>query len=137
MDMNKKIIVVEDERDINNLIAYNLRKENFSVEQAFDGNEAMKKLNGERFNIVILDLMLPGVDGFTICNRIKNDKNCFKTFVIIVSARNNHQDKLYAHLQGADFYITKPFSVGMLMDTVEELSLLQDKEYLVTKIIKN
>ena len=70
---NKKVIIVEDDKDINNLIAYNLRKEDFCVEQVFDGLSARERIKGGVFNIIILDFMLPGIDGFEICKEIKDD----------------------------------------------------------------
>jgi two-component system alkaline phosphatase synthesis response regulator PhoP len=128
----KKIIVIEDDADINTLISYNLRKEGFSVEQAFDGFTAREKLANGYFNIVILDIMLPGIDGFDICKEIKGDDGLSKVFVVVVSAKSNPQDKLYAHILGADCYLTKPFKVETLVRTVKEISEMQNKEFEVT-----
>jgi two-component system alkaline phosphatase synthesis response regulator PhoP len=73
MNNDKKIIIVEDDENINSLIAYNLVKEGFNVEQAFDGAKAMQRIKEEIFNIVILDIMLPGVNGFDICKEINSE----------------------------------------------------------------
>ena len=131
MDKARKIIVIEDERDINNLIAYNLRKEGFVVKQVIDGIAASAILKREHFDIVILDIMLPGIDGFDICKELKERDDAYKTFVIVVSARTATQDKLYAHIMGADYYITKPFEVSSLMGVVSELCTILEKEFLV------
>jgi len=131
MPSDKKVIIIEDDRDINDLIAYNLRKEGFIAEQAFDGLSTEGRLKGGGFNIVILDIMLPGIDGFDICRRIKEDPVNFRTFIIVVSAKCHEQDKLYAHLLGADCYLTKPFSLGSLLSVVKEASSSLDREYLV------
>lgn len=128
----KRIIVVEDDKDINELLAYNLRKEGFSVEQAFDGREASRKLRNENFTIAIIDIMLPGVDGLELCREIKGSGNPGRTFVIMVTAKSSPQDKLYAHILGADCYFTKPFNVRELMSMVHEISDLQHKEFVVT-----
>ena len=130
---NKKIIIVEDDKDINSLIAYNLRKEGFMVEQVFDGASAMQKMKEEVFNIVILDIMLPGIDGFDICKEIKNDLRYSRSFIVVVSAKCHEQDKLYAHLLGADCYLTKPFNLTSLLGAVSQISESLDKEYLVKK----
>jgi len=128
---DKKIIIVEDDQDISNLIAYNLVKEGFTVTQLFDGVSAMQRIKDDVFNIIILDIMLPGMDGFDICRQIKEDPRYFKSFIVVVSAKCHEQDKLYAHLLGADCYLTKPFSLTSLLNVVKEISVSLDKKYLV------
>ena len=131
MTTEKRVIIVEDDKDINDLIAYNLRKEGFVVEQVFDGLDARQRLAEESFNIVILDIMLPGIDGFDICREIKESPMQARTFIVVVSAKCRQQDKLYAHLLGADCYLTKPFSLSVLLGAVKEISANLDKEFLV------
>ena len=126
-----KVIIIEDDKDISELIAYNLRKEGFSVVQSYDGLKAREKLNSAHFDIVILDIMLPGIDGFDICKEFNENKDYSRTFFIIVSAKSNSQDKLYAHILGADFYFTKPFNVAELINTVKEINSMQDREFVV------
>ena len=130
---NNKIIVIEDDPNINKLISYNLRKEGFIVEQVFDGDEAVERLGSEYFSIVILDIMLPGINGFDICKEIKENDNSSKSFIIVVSARSSSQDKLYAHILGADCYLSKPFRVGALIDVVKEVQAMQNKVFSVLK----
>ena len=132
MKTENRIIVIEDDKDINMLIAYNLRKEGFVVEQCFDGLKACEKLRNEYFSIVILDIMLPGMDGFDICKEIKSNERGSRSFVIVVSAKCNQQDKLYANILGANHYFTKPFNVGMLINRVKEINAMLNKEYVVT-----
>ncbi|MDD5115882.1 MAG: response regulator [Candidatus Omnitrophica bacterium] len=131
MVKKNKIIIVEDDKDINNLIAYNLDKEGFAVEQSLDGLSAMQKIEHEVFDIVILDIMLPGIDGFEVCKRIKADPRYSRSFVVVVSAKSHEQDKLYAHLLGADYYLTKPFNLSGLLGAVNEISETLGREYLV------
>lgn len=128
---NKRVLIVEDDVDITNLIDYNLRKEGFVTEQVFDGLSAMQRIKQEVFNIIILDIMLPGMDGFGICKEIKDDPRYSRSFIVVVSAKCHEQDKLYAHLLGADCYLTKPFSLVSLLNAVKEISVSLDKEYLV------
>ena len=132
MKNSNRVIVIEDDVDINTLISYNLRKEGFLVEQAFDGLTALQKLKAGYFDIVILDIMLPGVDGFDICRDIKGNDTLSKVFVVVVSAKVSPQDKLYAHILGVDCYLTKPFKVATLVDIVKEISTMQNKEFEVT-----
>lgn len=132
MKNEKKIIVIEDEKDINEFIAYNLKKEGFAVSQVFDGMEAQRILESEHFDIVILDIMLPGIDGFQICKAIKDNPAAFRAFIVVVSAKDHPDDKLYAHILGAHHYLTKPFSIKALMDIVKEISVMLEKEFTVT-----
>ncbi|MDD5027096.1 MAG: response regulator, partial [Candidatus Omnitrophica bacterium] len=82
MKNTAKIIIVEDDKDISGLITYNLRKEGFLVEQVFDGYTATDKIRSTHFDIAIVDIMLPGIDGFDICREIKSGDNpSFGTFV--------------------------------------------------------
>jgi DNA-binding response OmpR family regulator len=127
----KKVLIVEDDPDINNLIAYNLQKEGFNIEQVFDGLSAQEKLKKESFNIVVLDIMLPGINGFDVCKMIKDDPRNFNTFIIVISAKSCQQDKLYAHLLGANYYLSKPFDLVDLLSTVRQISANLDKEFLV------
>ncbi len=125
----KKIIIIEDDKHINRLISYNLSKNGFRPESVYDGREAMHRLSGENFDIVILDIMLPGIDGFHICKSIKENPAAFKTFVVILTARAESQDKIYGNLVGADYYLTKPFSVAKLMEVINDLIALREKDF--------
>lgn len=128
---NNKVIVIEDDLDINKLITYSLRKEGITVQQAFDGDEAVAKLRNEYFSIIILDLMLPGISGFDICKEVKENNDASKSFIIVVSARSSNQDRLYAHILGADCYLSKPFRVSKLIEVVKEVQAMQNKNFVV------
>ena len=117
----KRIMVVEDDKNINRLITYNLFKNGFNPESVHNGLEAQYKLSKKVYDIVILDVMLPGIDGFRICKAIKEDLRAYKTFVIILTAKAEYEDKLYGNLMGADYYLTKPFSIEKLMGIIREL----------------
>ncbi|MBN3040362.1 MAG: response regulator [Candidatus Omnitrophica bacterium] len=128
----KKILVVEDDHGINSLISYNLSKEGFEVVSVYDGLTAQNRISNEVFDIVLLDIMLPGIDGFHICKAIKDDSAAYKTFVIILSAKAEWQDKVYGNLVGADYYLTKPFSIVKLLEIINELLVMRNKEYSVS-----
>ena len=131
MAEGKKVMVVEDDCDISNLIAYTLQKEGFRAEQYFDGESALRRIKEDVFDIFILDIMLPGIDGFDICRDIKESITGHKSYVIMVSAKGSEQDKLYAHILGADCYIAKPFFVKDLISVIDEISALSRKNYTV------
>jgi len=117
----KKILIVEDDKNLNRLISYNLSKNGFKAECVYDGLTAKAKLSKEIFDIVILDIMLPGIDGFQICQFIKENPANSKTFVIVLTTRAQPLDKIYGDQVGADYYFTKPFSVSKLMEIIRGL----------------
>ncbi|HTY45779.1 MAG TPA: response regulator [Patescibacteria group bacterium] len=134
MKKEKKILVVEDDKNLNRLISYNLAKNGFKAICVYDGLVAKERLSKEVFDAVILDIMLPGIDGFRICESIKEDPAAFKTFVVVLTARAEPLDKIYGNLVGADRYLTKPFSVAKLMEIIEELVELRDKEHFIKEV---
>ena len=114
--MSKRILIVEDEESIADLEKDYLELSGFEVEVANDGEIGLKKgLEGE-FDLIILDLMLPGVDGFEICRQIRSQKN---TPIIMVSAKKDDIDKIRGLGLGADDYMTKPFSPSELVARVK------------------
>jgi len=125
-------LVVEDDYGINRLLSYNLVKNGFHPESVFDGLAAQEKLAEEVFDVVLLDIMLPGVDGFHICKSIKENPAAFKTFVVMLTARAESQDKLYGSLLGADYYLVKPFDIVKLMEIIKEFISLREKDYSVS-----
>ena len=103
--MSKRILIIEDEESIAELERDYLELSNFEVEVANDGQLGLDKALGEEFDLIILDLMLPGVDGFEICKQVRNNKN---TPIIMVSAKKDDIDKIRGLGLGADDYMTKP-----------------------------
>ncbi|MDD5561691.1 MAG: response regulator [Candidatus Omnitrophica bacterium] len=127
----KRIMVVEDDININRLVSYNLSKNGFITESVYDGFEAQERLSREVFDVVVLDIMLPSIDGFRICKTVKENPAAFNTFVVILTARAESQDMVYGNMVGADYYITKPFSVNKLINIIKELTVMRDKKYSV------
>ena len=111
-----KILIVEDEETIADLEKDYLELSGFEVEVANDGNMGLQKALEEDFDLLILDLMLPGVDGFEICKKIREEKN---TPIIMVSAKKDDIDKIRGLGLGADDYMTKPFSPSELVARVK------------------
>ena len=128
---NPEVLIVEDDKGINELVAYNLRNIGISVEQVFDGRIAREKLRNSFFPIVILDIMLPGIDGFDICKDIKSSIPGGRSYVVMISAKGSEEDKLYAHILGADCYLTKPFKVASLISVIKEIKGFIEKEFSV------
>jgi two-component system, OmpR family, phosphate regulon response regulator PhoB len=106
----ERILVVEDEPDIAELLEYNLRRDGFQVEVVNDGADAVDRITDRAPDLVLLDLMLPGVDGLEICRALKQDTASREIPVIMVTARGEETDIVLGLGLGADDYITKPFS---------------------------
>jgi two-component system alkaline phosphatase synthesis response regulator PhoP len=113
--MSQKILVIEDEIHIQELIKYNLEKNNFVVTLSDNGIEGLNQAMKGDFDLVLLDLMLPGLDGLEICKRIRGDKRIRKTPIIMLTAKSEEFDKVLGLELGADDYMTKPFSVKELI----------------------
>jgi phosphate regulon transcriptional regulator PhoB len=119
MDTLKHILAVDDEADLLELITYNLKKEGFSVDSAPDGETALLKIKKGRYDLVILDLMLPGIQGMELCRILRNDPKTEALPVIMLTAKGEEVDKILGLEMGADDYITKPFSPRELIARVK------------------
>jgi two-component system response regulator VicR len=106
-DNAKRILIVDDEKRIVDIIAYNLRKEGFTALCAHDGNEGLAAALSEKPDLIILDLMMPGMDGFEVCRRVRDAG--LQTPIIMLTARGEEADKVAGLEIGADDYVTKPF----------------------------
>ena len=111
------ILVVEDEHDINELITYNLKREGYNVHGVTSGEDALTQLGDVEPDLVVLDLMLPGLDGLDVCKEIKTRKK--ETSVIILTAKDGEADVVTGLELGADDYMTKPFSPRVLKARVK------------------
>ena len=116
--MAKKVLIVDDEKDIAELIAYNLKKEGFVADSAPDGETALAKIKKGNYDLVILDLMLPGLQGIELCRILRNEPATSSLPVIMLTAKGEEVDKVVGLEMGADDYITKPFSPRELVARV-------------------
>ncbi len=125
----KKILVVDDEKDILELIRYNLAKENYKIESAMSGEEALSRARADLPDLIVLDLMLPGVDGLDVCRLLKNDSRTSKIPIIMLTAKGEDADVVAGLELGADDYVTKPFSPRVLTARVRAVLRrnIQDK----------
>lgn len=117
IDTTKKtVLIVDDEKTIVDLLMYNLQKEGYNTLEANDGETALKLIYEKKPDLILLDLMLPKIDGLTICKRVRYS---FNTPIIMISAKGEETDKIVGLELGADDYITKPFSVREVMARVK------------------
>src|SRR6476661_7576932 len=117
----KKILIVEDESDLVKLLKYNLEKEGFKVNYATDGTVALAEARRDPPDLVILDLMLPGLDGLEVCRQLRRNERFVRTPVLILSARSEEADRIVGLELGADDYVTKPFSTREVIARVRAL----------------
>ena len=120
-----KILVVDDENYILHILDFSLGAEGYEVITAEDGEEAVRKCREERPDLVVLDVMMPKMDGFEACRAIKRDAETADTPVILLSAKSRDVDQKQGYEAGADDYITKPLSPGRLVDRVHGLLKLK------------
>jgi DNA-binding response OmpR family regulator len=118
-DPAKKILLVEDDRDISHLVKLHLEDEGYSVDIAADGSEGLAKAQGQAYDLVVLDLMLPGVDGLEICRRLRGETDYVP--ILMLTAKASEIDRIVGLELGADDYLTKPFSVRELVARVKAI----------------
>ena len=116
-----KILIVDDEQDIVELISYNLEKEGFSTIKAYDGVSVFNVITTKKPDLLILDLMLPGMNGLDICKKIRANPATADLPIIMLTAKGDELDKIIGLEIGADDYITKPFSVKELVARVRTI----------------
>lgn len=115
----KKVLVVEDDRDIVNLLAIHLNDLDCHLETAYEGEEGLQKALNQRFDLIILDIMLPKLDGLEICRQLRGRK--INTPVLMLTARSEEIDKVLGLEIGADDYLTKPFSIREFIARVKAI----------------
>lgn len=122
----KTVLVVDDEKPIVDILVYNLKKEGYNTLEANDGEEAIRIVTEKKPDLVLLDIMLPKMDGLTVCKRIRHNYN---VPIIMLSAKDEEIDKILGLELGADDYITKPFSVRELIARVKANLRKNDADY--------
>lgn len=123
--MSKKILVVDDEKSIVDILKLNLQNEGYTVFEAYDGEEAVLKASEVEPDLILLDVMLPKLDGFSVCKKIRETS---AVPILMITAREEEVDKVLGLELGADDYITKPFSVRELMARIKANMRRLDRE---------
>lgn len=117
--MKEKILIVEDEKDIIKMLEYNLKKEGFRTVSAYDGEDALDLANREHPDLILLDLMLPGIYGLEVCKELKKEQKTASIPIIMLTAKTQESDKIVGLELGADDYVTKPFSPRELIARIK------------------
>lgn len=136
--MDKEILIVDDEQSIVTLLKYNIENAGFTTDVAYDGEEAYEKAASNRYELIILDLMLPKLDGIEVCRKLR--KNDMNTPILMLTAKDEEIDKILGLELGADDYLTKPFSPKEVVARVKAIirrSQRQEGDYFQALRIKD
>ncbi|HEY9704984.1 MAG TPA: response regulator [Allocoleopsis sp.] len=116
-----KVLIVDDSNTLRQMIADVLQKSGFHIDVASNGLEALKKMESSRPDLVVMDIVMPEMNGYELCRKIKNDPKTGNIPVIMCSTKNEEFDRIWGMKQGADAYIAKPFHPNDLISTVKLL----------------
>ena len=121
-----RILLIEDERGLTDVLSYNLNREGYETLVAHDGTEGLRKAQMQLPDLVILDIMLPGIDGLEVCRQLRAGKQTSKIPILMLTAKSEEMDQVVGFAVGADDYVTKPFSVKVLLERVRALKRRTD-----------
>ena len=130
------ILVIDDEADLVELVLYNLKKEGFSVDSALDGETALTKVRKGKYDLLILDLLLPGIQGTELCRILRNDPKTSSIPIIMLTAKAEEVDRIVGLEIGADDYVTKPFSPRELVARVKAVLRRTTEKPVIEKILR-
>ncbi|MBY7143843.1 response regulator transcription factor [Virgibacillus sp. NKC19-3] len=132
--MKQKVLIVDDESSIVTLVDYNVKMAGFQTDVAYDGLEAMKKAEENDYDLIILDLMLPGMDGMEVCKHLRSNK--ISTPILMLTAKDDEFDKILGLELGADDYLTKPFSPKEVVARIKAILRRTNGEQPVNKTLR-
>lgn len=132
----KNILIVDDEPDLAELISYNLKKAGFSVSSAADSEDALQQIKKNDFHLIVLDLMLPGIQGLELCRILRQNQKTEHIPIIMLTAKGDETDKIRGLETGADDYITKPFSPKELIARINAVLRRTGKKTTPEKVIR-
>lgn len=116
-----RILIIEDERGLTDVLAYNLGREGYETLLAHDGQEGLRKAQMQLPDLILLDIMLPGMDGLEVCRQLRAGKQTAKIPILMLTAKSEEMDQVVGFSVGADDYVTKPFSVKVLLQRIRAL----------------
>ncbi len=132
----KKILVVDDEPDLVELVSYNLKKEGFKVSSVLNAEDALEKVRKRDFDLIVLDLMLPGIQGVELCRMLRSNPNTEAIPIVMLTARGEVADRIRGLETGADDYLTKPFSPRELIARVNAVLRRASRRPAKEKVIR-
>jgi two-component system phosphate regulon response regulator PhoB len=135
---DKRILIVEDDCSLADVLKYNFEQAGFSVSIVSEGHSALQQAHAATWDVILLDIMLPGVDGIEVCRRLRASSDTRNVLIVMLTAKAEELDQLVGFSVGADDYVTKPFSVKVLLQRVKALvrrqeAKLDDSDVIVTQ----
>jgi two-component system phosphate regulon response regulator PhoB len=121
-----RILIIEDERGLTDVLTYNLQREGYETVVAHDGQEGLRKAQTNPPDLILLDLMLPGMDGLEVCRQLRASKQTSRVPILMLTAKGEETDQVVGFSVGADDYVTKPFSVKVLIQRIRALQRRAD-----------
>lgn len=128
------ILIVDDEVEVHTVLGKMLAKEGYSIQSAYSAEEAFKKIEATRPDLIILDIMMPKVSGIEVCNKLKADPVTKDILILIVSARDAQADRIEGLTHGADDYVSKPFHLRSLVRKIEHMLVKKREEEFAAEI---
>ncbi|MBI2609383.1 MAG: response regulator [Deltaproteobacteria bacterium] len=116
----KKVLIIDDEQDLIDLLTLRLENEGYEVSAALNGTEGLEKIKSEKPDIVLLDVMMPELNGYQVCRKLKQDDNLKDIPVVMLTAKAQESDKFWGMEIGADDYVTKPFEFSQLSEVIKK-----------------
>ena len=123
-----KVLVVEDDRSLAKVLAYNLNQAGYEVRSAYDGQDALTQARLQLPDVIVLDVMIPIVDGLEVCRRLRANEETASTAIVMLTAKGEETDQLVGFTVGADDYVTKPFSVKILLQRIKAIDRRRKSE---------
>ncbi|MAV58427.1 MAG: DNA-binding response regulator [Candidatus Marinimicrobia bacterium] len=121
MNKNKNILIVEDEKDIRDLLIFNLQKHNYIIDSTHNGEKALSLIRAKKYDLILLDIMIPGINGFDLTRILKNDDTISMIPIIMLTAKGEDEDIIKGLTIGAHDYVTKPFSISVLLARIDNV----------------
>jgi two-component system, OmpR family, phosphate regulon response regulator PhoB len=121
-----RILIIEDERGLTDVLTYNLNREGYETLVSHDGQEGLRKAQMQIPDLILLDIMLPGIDGLEICRQLRAGKQTSQIPILMLTAKSEETDQIVGFTVGADDYVTKPFSIKVLMQRIRALKRRTD-----------
>ena len=118
--VKKTVLLVDDEKDLVDILTLRFQADGYEVIQALDGKEGLEKAKSEKPDMIILDVMMPKLNGYQVCKELKQDAKYKHIPIIMLTAKAQESDKFWGMETGADDYVTKPFDFGNLLETVKK-----------------
>lgn len=133
--MPKSILIIDDEVDLRNLLDYNLKKEGYKVVTAHDGHSGIDQTLSEKPDLIVLDIMMPNLDGLEVCQLLRNNSKTATIPILMLTAKADEADKVIGLELGADDYMVKPFGIRELLARVKALLRRKDREENISEVL--